>query len=104
MLSRCDLTETNLSQARLMPVELKRRDGQSTGRLWSTNLTGAKLCRARLIKSSLNAAVLRGADLTEADFSGATLRGADLDAAEVAGAQFDSADLADAKLPPTLRR
>jgi uncharacterized protein YjbI with pentapeptide repeats len=101
---RTDLTEANLTQARLQPVELKRQDGQSTGRFWSATLAGANLRRARMIKTILTSANLSGTDLTEADFSGAVLRGANLADARLGETEFHSADLADAKLPPDLRR
>jgi len=66
--------------------------------LHETDLRGANLAQARLVRADLSAADLSGAKATEINLIRADLRAADLSWAELNGAQLTGADLRGARL------
>lgn len=86
-LSGVDLTQANLSRARLESANLS-----------GTNLTQADLRRAQLHFANLSDAKLGKANLVSADLHRADLRRADLTLAQVMRAWLDDADLRGANL------
>jgi hypothetical protein len=76
--ARAILRRADLSQAPLVPIELKDSAGKPNGRKFPANLSGANLVHAIFDKANLTAAVLRGADITRARFVDATTEGMDL--------------------------
>jgi uncharacterized protein YjbI with pentapeptide repeats len=108
----CDLTRTNLRRAKLRGVDLREailinadlqeadlsrgRAREQEGTMLTvtikehplaSNLEGAILHRAKLMKANLQGANLQRAELREADLQGANLRNADLRGAVLAGAK-----------------
>jgi uncharacterized protein YjbI with pentapeptide repeats len=82
-----DLHETDLRGANLSQARLVRAD------LSATDLSGAKATEVNLIRADL-----RGADISWAELNGAQLTGADLSGARLYGAKLGGAFLTDARL------
>jgi uncharacterized protein YjbI with pentapeptide repeats len=72
------LRRTDLTQAKLTPVDLKDAAGNLSGRRFPANLSNAILAHAKFDKANLTGAVLRGADITRASFQDAVTEGIDL--------------------------
>lgn len=89
---RIDLSETNLSGARLPSVDLRSANFRDAV-LVDANLRHADLRHALLVESNLQGACLKGADLYGAQAFNATF-----DKAHVQGADFDRACLKEAYL------
>ncbi len=90
---RADLSEANLSGARMAGVDFSR------ARLNSARLEGAELPYAALTGADMTSVDLDKADMTggvlamNTSFLGALLRGADLTGAQLQGADFSSAEM-----------
>ena len=81
----CDLTDANLSGARLSGADLS-----------GANISRAKLTGSDLSNSNLSTTYLRGSDLTGANLSGAFMGKANLNGATLTGATMTGADLSGA--------
>lgn len=87
-----DLSEANLSEANLSDANLNAAD------LYKANLTGADLSRADLRRAYLRRAILRRAYLSRARLRRANLIKADLEEASLIGANLSHADLSGTNL------
>jgi uncharacterized protein YjbI with pentapeptide repeats len=95
--TRPEMTETDLSGAKLIQADLSGADLAGTD-LSGANLTGANLNKANLCRADLTGADLSGAKLIQADLSGADLTGAQLTGATLYFANLNRADLGRAYL------
>jgi uncharacterized protein YjbI with pentapeptide repeats len=92
--NRADLRGANLDGATLAPFG---RTG-FIEYIWRTELLGANLSHATLIRADLTYTLLTFANLRGANLSGAILKKADLSHADLTGADLTGADLSEADL------
>ena len=106
LLSRVDLSFTNLEGANLRRADLRGANLQGAdlegADLWRADLEGADLRGANLEGADLRRANLEGADLRRADLWRADLWRADLEGANLEGADLWRADLEGANIKYTI--
>jgi uncharacterized protein YjbI with pentapeptide repeats len=97
-MGRTDLTEANLTGARMSGVDFGVRTLMVKTNLTNADLRKAKLNMVDFTGANLNSASLQGADLTRAKLNHAYLNRADLSNADLANANLSNADLKGANL------